>query len=104
MTITSKHQIMENAVNTLSPTRFGFALAVGSALAYLGCVIVMATVPQDAAVRFFNSIMHGVNVEPIMRWDMPRWEICLGVLEIFILGWLFGAIVAVVYNLGLARK
>lgn len=91
-------------MNTLSPTRFGFALAVASALAYLGCVIVMATVPQDVAVRFFNSIMHGVNVEPIMRWEMPWWEMVIGVLEIFILGWLFGAVVAVFYNLGFPRK
>jgi hypothetical protein len=91
-------------MNTLSPTRFGFALAVASALAYLGCVMVMATVPQDVAVRFFNSIMHGVNVEPIMRWDMPWWEMVIGVLEIFILGWLFGAVMAVFYNLRFPRK
>lgn len=91
-------------MSTLSPTRFGFALAAASALAYLGCVFVMATVPQDVAVRFFNSIMHGVNVETIMRWEMPWWEMVIGVLEIFILGWLFGAVVAVFYNLGFPRK
>lgn len=89
---------------TLSVFRFGFALAVASAVTYLGCVFVMATVPQDVAVRFFNSILHGVDVEPIMRWDMPWWEMVIGVLEIFILGWLFGAVVAVFYNLGLGGK
>jgi len=36
-----------------------------------------------------------------MRWDMPWWEMIVGVLEIFILGWLFGAILAVFYNVGL---
>ncbi len=91
-------------MNTLSPTRFGFALAVGSALAYLGCVVVMSTVSHDVAIRFFNSIMHGLDVEPIMRWDMPWWEMTIGVLEIFILGWLFGAIVAAFYNFRLPRK
>lgn len=90
-------------MNTLSPTRFGFGLAMGAALSYLGCAFVMATVPHDVAVRFFNSIMHGVNVAPIMRWDMPWWEMVIGVLEIFILGWLFGAIVAVFYNIGLRK-
>ena len=87
-------------MHTLSVTRFGFALAMGSALSYVGCVFVMMTVPQDVAVRFFNSIMHGVDVTPIMRWDMPWWEMIVGLLEIFILGWLFGAIIAVFYNLG----
>ena len=87
-------------MRTLSVTRFGFALAMGSALSYIGCVFVMMTVPQDVAIRFFNSIMHGVDVTPIMRWDMPWWEMVVGVLEIFILGWLFGAIIAVFYNLG----
>ena len=87
-------------MRTLSVTRFGFALAMGSALYYVGCVFVMMTVPKDVAIRFFNSIMHGVDVTPIMRWDMPWWEMVVGVLEIFILGWLFGAIIAVFYNLG----
>ena len=86
-------------MGTLSPTRFGFGLATGSALSYFGCAIVMATVPHHVAVRFFNSIMHGVNVEPIMRWNMPWWEAVIGVAEIFILGWLFGAVIAVSYNI-----
>lgn len=91
-------------MNKLSPARFGFGLAVGSALAYLGCVIVMVTVPHEVSVRFFNSLMHGVDVESIMRWDMPTWEAAIGIVEIFILGWLFGAVVAVFYNLGLTRE
>lgn len=87
-------------MRNLSVTRFGFALAMGSALSYIGCVFVMMTVPQDVAIRFFNSIMHGVDVTPIMRWDMPWWEMVVGVLEIFMLGWLFGAIIALFYNVG----
>ncbi len=88
-------------MSTLSVTRLGFALAMGAALSYIGCAFVMMTVPQDVAIRFFNSIMHGVDVTAIMRCDMPGWEMVVGVLEIFILGWLFGAIVAVFYNMGL---
>ncbi len=88
-------------MRTLSVARFGFALAMGAALSYVGCVFVMMTVPKDVAIRFFNSIMHGVDVTPIMRWDMPWWEMIVGVLEIFILGWLLGAIIAVFYNVGL---
>lgn len=85
-------------MSRLSVLRLGFALAAASALTYLGCVLVMATVPQDVAVRFFNSLLHGVDVEPIMRWEMPWWEMAIGVLETFVLAWLFGALVAALYN------
>lgn len=91
-------------MNTLSIRRFGFSLGAACAVMYLGCVLVMLTVPKDAVVRFFNSIMHGWDVEPIMRWDMPWWEAAVGVLEIFVLGWLFGAVVAAFYNISLARS
>lgn len=84
--------------------RAGLALGSGFAAAYLGCTFVMMTVPQDAAIRFFNSILHGVDVTPIIRWDMPWWEMLIGVLEVFILGWLFGALMASVYNYGIRRN
>lgn len=86
-------------MSTLSIKRFGFALGAVSALLYLGCMFVMLTVPKEAVIRFFNSLMHGADVSSIMRWDMPWWEAIIGVLEVFILGWLVGATVAMFYNL-----
>lgn len=91
-------------INTLSIKRLGFALGTTCALFYLGCVFVMLTVPQPAVVAFFNSILHGWDVQPIMRWDMPWWEAVVGVVEIFILGWLIGAVIAVLYNVTADRK
>lgn len=91
-------------MHTLSIKRFGFAVGAVSALLYLGCMFVMLTVPKEAVIRFFNSLMHGVDVTPIMRWDMPWWEAIIGVLEIFILGWLVGAALAMFYNLGLRKS
>lgn len=84
--------------------RFGFAMGSALALLYLGCAFVMATVPKEAAIRFFNSLLHGVDVTTIMRWDMPWTEMIVGVLETFILGWLFGAALAALYNLGAERR
>lgn len=78
--------------------RFGFAVATACTIAYVGCILVMMTVPQETAIRFFNSLMHGVDVTPIMRWDMPVWETVLGIVETFVLGWLFGALIAGCYN------
>lgn len=85
-------------MESISIKRFGFALGAGLAVLYLGCAFVMATVPKEAALRFFNSMTHGVDWGPIMRWDMPWWEMAIGLLEVFILGWLFGAMVASLYN------
>ena len=85
---------------TLSIPRLGFALGGTLAAMYAGCVFVMMTAPKDAAVRFFNSIMHGIDIEPIMRWDVSMWEASVGIIEIFIIGWLFGALFALLYNAG----
>lgn len=85
-------------MHTISIRRFGFATGGSFGLMYLACVFVMLTAPREAVIRFFNSILHGWNVEPIMRWDMPWWEALLGAIEITILGWLFGALVAALYN------
>jgi len=90
-------------MNRLSVRRLGLGLGAASALLYLGCVFIMLTVPKEVVIRFFNSLLHGWDVTPIMRWDMPWTEAVIGVLETFILGWLFGAVVAVFYNLGLAK-
>lgn len=91
-------------INVISIKRFGFALGAISALLYLGCVFVMLTVPQPAVVAFFNSLLHGWDVEPLMRWDMPWWEAIVGFIEVFILGWLIGAALAMFYNLTADRK
>ncbi|MGE0229566.1 MAG: DUF5676 family membrane protein [Dehalococcoidia bacterium] len=84
----------------ISIRRLGFAAGATAALLYLGCVLVMLVAPKAAVVRFFNSVLHGWDVEPIMRWDMPWWEAALGTVEMALLGWLVGALLAAFYNLG----
>lgn len=91
-------------MNRISVKGVSCALASCCAVLYVGCVFIMLTVSKEVVVRFFNSILHGWDVSSIMRWDMPWWEAALGALEMFILGWLIGALFAVVYNLCAARK
>ena len=67
-------------------------------------MFVMFTVPQETTVRFFNSLMHGVDLEPIMRWDVPLWESAMGMAQTLLLGWMFGALCAAVYNLSLSNS
>lgn len=88
----------------LNIKRFGLATATTFAIAYAGCVFVMFTVPRDVTIRFFNSLMHGVDVEPIIRWDVPLIDTALGIVQTFILGWFFGALLAAVYNVGASAE
>ncbi len=78
--------------------KFALAFGVTAALLYLGCVVAMAGADRQTAVFFFNNLMHGVDVSPILRARMPLWEAGIGLAEVFILGWLTGATVAAIYN------
>ena len=70
------------------------------ALLYLDSVLVMSTVSRDTQVLFFNSLLHGIDVMPILRTTMPVWEMAMGLVETFILAWLVGASIASIYSVG----
>lgn len=92
------------AMETINIKRLGAALGITSAFLYLGCVFVMWTVGKGTSILFFNSLMHGIDVTSIIRTEMPWWEMAMGLVEIFILGWLTGATMASIYNFGLDRQ
>ena len=83
---------------TINVKRFGFAFGLTGAIFYLGCIIVMATVGYNGTVKFFNSLLHGLDVSSIVRLNIPLWEAGAGIVETFIIGWLAGACMAAVYN------
>ena len=88
----------------LSPRRLGLAFGGTGAIFYLGCMLTMATVPREKAVLFFNSLWHGLNVEPILQTSVPIGEALLGLVTTFILGWFAGALIAGFYNLALGGR
>lgn len=85
-------------MNHISIKKFGLAFGLTGALLYLGCMILMLTVGHTGTVKFFNSILHGLDVSTIVRMKVPLWEAGVGLIEIFILGWLVGACIAGFYN------
>lgn len=87
-------------MEAINVRRFGLAWGITAALLYLGCVFVMWSVGREGSILFFNSLLHGIDVTTILRTDMPWWEMAMGLFEIFILGWLIGATIATIYNLG----
>ncbi|WP_445731905.1 DUF5676 family membrane protein [Mariniflexile sp.] len=88
----------------LNVKKFGFAMGLTGAVIYLGCMIVIATAGQEGAITFFNSLLHGLDITNIIRMDVPLLEALIGIIQIFILGWLIGACIAAFYNAQLKNK
>ncbi len=91
-------------MNRINVKKLGFAIGLTGALLYLGCMIVMKTAGQEGTIKFFNSLLHGLDTTNIIRMDVPLWEVLLGIIQIFILGWLTGACIAAVYNAQIETK
>ena len=83
---------------TINAKKFGFAVGITMALLYLGCAVVMATVGHDGTVKFFNSLLHGLDTSSIVRMNVTLGEAAIGLIETFIIGWLIGACIAAFYN------
>lgn len=85
-------------MKTINIKKLGIAIGLTGALLYWGCMVVMFTVGREGSIKFFNSLLHGLDVSTIIRMDIPLWEACLGIVQMFILGWLIGACIASLYN------
>ena len=84
---------------SLSPKRFGLACASAAGVFYLGCVSIMALAGPQNLPFFFNGLFHGLDLRPILTESVDAWITITGFVNTVILSWLFGAFVAVVYNL-----
>ena len=78
----------------------GLGLAFGStaAILYLGCALILHSLGTEKAITFFNSLMHGIDVTSIIKTDMSLGTMIIGIIQVFILGWLTGASIASIYN------
>lgn len=84
----------------LNPKYLGLAFGATGVVFYLGCMLTMATVSHDKAVVFFNSLLHGLDVGPILKTSVPVSQVALGLVTIFILCWFAGVLIAGIYNMG----
>jgi len=73
-------------MNTINVKKFGFAAGSTAALLYVGCILVMKTVGQSGTIKFFNSLLHGIDTTSIIRMNVTFWEACMGAVEVFIIG------------------
>lgn len=83
----------------ISPRWLGVAFGLTVVVFRLGCLLTLSVVPHEKAVAFFNSLLHGVDVGPILRSNIPLSEALIGIITTFVLGWFAGAMIAGFYNL-----
>lgn len=84
----------------LNPKYLGLAFRGTGVVFYLGCMLTMATVSNDKSVAFFNSLLHGLDVGPVLKTSVPVSQVALGLVTIFILCWFAGVLITGIYNLG----
>ena len=91
-------------MNHISIRKLGLAFGITGALLYFGCAVVMLTLGHDSTVKFFNSLLHGLDVTSIIRMDIPLVVVLIGIVQTFILCWLIGACIAAIYNVSFNKK
>ena len=79
--------------------KMGLAVGLTLVVFRVGCIIVFSALSREQAVSFFNTLLHGVDVSPILKMETSALEVIYGLIQIFILGWLAGATMASIYNL-----
>lgn len=91
-------------MNRLDVRQFGLASGAVCAALYVGCMLTMRILPEDTLIRFFNALLHGLDVTPIMRHDVPLTDAIIGIVAWFLIGGVLGALFAAVYNLRATRS
>lgn len=91
-------------MKTLSIKKLGLAVGSTGAIFYLGCMILMLVAGTKGTALLFNSLLHGLDVEPVIRMGVPFGETVIGLVLTFILGGIAGALIALIYNSGIGES
>ena len=84
--------------------KLGLAFGITGALLYFGCTLTMLILGHDRTVKYFNTLLHGLDVSSIIRMDIPLVEVLTGLVQTFIISWLVGACIAGIYNISFNKK
>ena len=97
-------QLKQITMNQLSIKRLGLAFGMTGGLLYIGCALVMLLLGHDSTVKFFNILLHGIDISSVIRMNVSFIEALFGFIQTFILCWLTGACIAAIYNISLHKK
>lgn len=89
-------------MNRLHVTKFGFAVGTTVALIYFSCILISLCIGNEAVAKFFGYLTHGFDFTSLVKSNpITISEAVIGIIEWFIIAWLFGSSIAVLYNSGL---
>ncbi|QEM07133.1 hypothetical protein DIU31_027850 [Mucilaginibacter rubeus] len=92
-------------MNRLHVTKLGFAAGTTVAIIYSGCIIISLALSNEAVAKFFGSLAHSFDFTAIIRKAPITFsEAITGIIEWFIIAWLMGSCIAVIYNAALGRN
>ncbi len=83
--------------NELKPLRVGFALGIVSAIISLVCAILFAIAPEFI-LSLGNNLFHGLDLNQIAKNSISWGGVILGLIEVFIIGFIGGWLFGVIYN------
>lgn len=92
-------------MNHINIKQLGFAIGTTIVIIYIGCIAVVSLISTQDAVTFFNNLMHSIDTTTIIRkTPISFLEMIIGIVEWFIIGWLIGASIASIYNIGIKNN
>lgn len=56
---------------------------------------------REKTILFFNSLLHGLDITSIIKMNVSILDAAFGIILTFILGWLFGVSISLIYNFSL---
>jgi hypothetical protein len=83
----------------LHPTRFGFAIGITVAIIYTACITVSLCLGNEAIAEYIGYLAHGFDLSALVKnTPLQFGDALIGIAEWFVIGWLIGSLIAVVYN------
>ena len=90
-------------MDVIKVRRFGIAWGMTFTIIYVSSIILFLIAGHEGVVFVLNSIIHGVDFSSILRHDMAASEMTIGIVEVFVIGYLMGATIASIYNFHFVR-
>ena len=78
--------------------KLGLAFGFTFAGLYLACVVFMMFASRETIIFLSNSLMHGIDVTPIIRMNVPLCEAILGFVCMLVFGGIMGIAIGWIYN------
>lgn len=85
-------------MSKLNTNQVGLSLAIVFAIIYILCAILVAILPLQTIITYSNYVMHGIDITTIAAKTISPVGLIIGIIEIFVLGYIAGALFAFFYN------